>query len=621
MAFFRTQLDTKFRKALIQRSRVKRGGYAVGELVSFYRIEKVATKRGSWRGPATIIGTEGGNWWVSFGGRCHLVAEEHLRPSSPEEVGDILSSKIARDDLEKLLNLDPDDPETYHSSDEYEPSEAPDPHGQDPGQEFPVLPDEEMAEDMEFSLELEGGDSNDTSGILDRATGSERRQLEQPNPSGPVRKRVRQKAPQSKEHSVHMMKRCQTDRALEKALEKEIPWKLVPESEHEAFRSAEDKQIREHLDHKALVPLSIEESQRIQNEIDPSRILNSRFAYRDKHWSRRKLDPTVPWKHKARLVVSGHRDPDVKYLETDAPTINRLTILTLLQVLASRRRSHDWEASAGDITAAFLNGDDMERVRIRVEGEECFFEQCPLDPCLFQLVSDGSRVPRAYVGVHVDDLLVVGPRSLSKLIRETLSSTFPVDDWEIDDFDYIGSHVQVTDEGVFVSQEPYASSRLFELSIEKGQNDLDLASDEQRIDNQSLIGALSWLGGQSRPDLQCSVSLAQQCQKNPTVEDLKFTNKIAKRAWEHKDKGIWLRPLDLGSLEFLIYHDSAWANALLEGEDGFILTPGDHELGFMNEGPYQHNERKAKKANSRVASQMGILVVLSDASQVNQGGG
>ena len=215
--------------------------------------------------------------------------------------------------------------------------------------------------------------------------------------------------------------------------------------------------------------------------------------------------------------------------------------------------------------------------------------------CLFQLVSAKDPVPKVYVGVHVDDLLVVGPRVLSNLVRENLSATFPVDDWEIDDFDYIGSHVRVSEDGVFLSQEPFASSRLFELSIEKGQADLDPATEEQRIDNQSLIGALSWLGSQSRPDLQCSVSLAQQCQKHPTVEDLKFTNRIAKRAWEHRDKGIWLRPLDLGSLEFLIYHDSAWANALLEGEEGFILSPEDHALGFMDEGPYDGKETQSQE--------------------------
>ncbi|CAE7252997.1 RE1 [Symbiodinium sp. CCMP2592] len=575
MAFFRTQADSKFRKALIQRSRIKRGGYAVGELVSFYRIEKVATKRGSWRGPGTIIGSEGGNWWVSFGGRCHLVAEEHLRPSTPEEVGDILSTKVARDDLEKLLNLDPDDPDTYAPSEDYEPSEMNVEHdGADPGQELRPVTDEEMVEDMDFALELEGGE------LFPELFGDEG----QTEPSMPGQ--------------------------------------------------AEDKQFQEHLDHSALKPMGVEESEEILAKIDPSRILNSRFAYRDKHWSRRKIDASIPWKHKARLVVSGHRDPDVKHLETDAPTINRLTILTLLQVLACRRQSDDWEASAGDITAAFLNGDDMDRelylrqprtglrgldprqllkitkgvfglpdsprkwwkrlrrdmlnIRIQVDGEECFFEQSPLDPCLFQLVSALNKKPKVYVGVHVDDLLVVGPRNLSKLVRDSLSGVFPVDDWEVDSFDYIGSHIRVSVDGVHVDQEAYASSRLFEIKIEKGQADLDPATEEQRIDNQSLIGALSWLSSQSRPDLQCSVSLAQQCQKYPTVEDIKFTNKIAKRAWEHRQKGIWLRPLDLESLEFLVYHDSAWANALLEGEDGFILSPEDHSAGIMTDGPFQH---------------------------------
>ncbi|CAE7353792.1 GIP [Symbiodinium sp. CCMP2592] len=582
MAFFRTQADSKFRKALVQRSRIKRGGYAVGELVSFYRIEKVATKRGSWRGPGTIIGSEGGNWWVSFGGRCHLVAEEHLRP---------------------IMN----------------PLRCVEHDGDDPGQELRPAPDEEMVEDMDFALELEGGE------LFPELFGDEGQT--EPSMPGPVRRRVRNKAPEPYVHTAHMMKRCQTDRALEKALEKEIPWKLIPESEHEAFRQAEDKQFQEHLDHSALKPIGVEESEEIIAKIDPSRILNS-----------------------PRLVVSGHHDPDVKHLETDAPTINRLTILTLLQVLACRRKSDDWEASAGDITAACLNGDDMDRelylrqprtglrgldprqllkitkgvfglpdsprkwwkrlrrdmlnIRIQVDGEECFFEQSPLDPCLFQLVSALDKKPKVYVGVHVDDLLVL-----------------PVDDWEIDSFDYIGSHIRVSADGVHVDQEAYASSRLFEIKIEKGQADLDPATEEQRIDNQSLIGALSWLSSQSRTDLQCSVSLAQQCQKYPTVEDIKFTNKIAKRAWEHRQKGIWLRPLDLESLEFLVYHDSAWANALLEGEDGFILSPEDHSAGIMTHGPFQHKDRKAKRANSRVASQMGILIVLTDKSQVDQGGG
>ena len=47
--------------------------------------------------------------------------------------------------------------------------------------------------------------------------------------------------------------------------------------------------------------------------------------------------------------------------------------------------------------------------------------------------------PVAYVGVHVGDLLVAGSKGTSQKVRDAPSSIFPVDGWEIDDFEYIGS--------------------------------------------------------------------------------------------------------------------------------------------------------------------------------------
>ena len=657
MAFFRTQLDTKFRRSLLQRARVKRGGYRIGELVCFYRIEKVATKRGQWRGPGTIIGSEGGNWWVSFAGRCHLVAEEHLRPSTAEELGDILSTKIARDDLEKLLNLDPDDPATYQDNPDPEQGDV----DLDPEQES----QQDIDMDFQFSLEPEQDVFNPDAEMMIEgsasASSAPRREKDRDprNPPVVVSKRVRIKGPAEKAQSVNMLKRCYTERSLAKQYEKELPWKVIPESEHQGFREAEDKQFREHLHHQALDPISLEESRAIRQRVDPSRILSSRFAYKDKNWTRRKLDESLPWKHKARLVIGGHRDPDVHMLQTDALTINRLSVLTLLQLVASKRAKEGWSASAGDIEAAFLNGDPLERelylaqprtglaglhpeqllritkgvfglpdsprkwwrrlrgdmlgISIVREGQKYKLLQSPLDACLFQLVKDSfdpadlkSEEPVGYVGVHVDDLLVAGGPVFSRLIQEALSNIFPVGEWLVDDFDYLGSHIKVDDKGVFFSQEAYASSRLFEIPISTEQKDEDPATEEQRIDNQSLVGALSWLSSQSRPDLQCSVSLAQQLQSNPSVGDLRFSNQIARRAWDHRDKGIWLRPLVLSQLEFLVYHDAAWGNAKLSGEEGFRLSQADHELGTMTGSPYDWKERKAKRANFCVASQLGV---------------
>ena len=288
-----------------------------------------------------------------------------------------------------------------------------------------------------------------------------------------------------------MLKKCHTTRSLEKQCEKEVPWSMIPPEQHAAFREAEKKQYFEHIDHQALSPLTIEESAAVRDRVDPSRILGSRFAYKDKHWSRRRVQPDLPWKHKARLVISGHTDPDVGCLETDAPTINRLSVLTVLQIVASRRSTHGWEASAGDITAALLNGDPLERelylkqpksglgdldprqllrvtqgifclpdsprkwwrklrkdmleLRIDLEGVLRHFVQNPLNPCLFQLVpvDTPQHEPVAYVGAHVDDLLVAGSKGTSQRVRDALSSIFPVDGWETDDFEYIGNHVTV----------------------------------------------------------------------------------------------------------------------------------------------------------------------------------
>ena len=305
MAFFRTQLDSKLRRSLLQRARVKRGGYKIKELVCFCRIEKTATRRGQWRGPGTIIGAEGGNWWVSFAGRCHLVAEEHLRPSTAEELGDLLNTRLARDDLERLLNLDPDDPSTYQEDD------APDDgYADDEGDEGDPQQDPQHEADMDFQFDLESErgafnpsdydpdefyDAGGSMKVDDSGPGAARRDLPAPSAPPPVPKRQRHKGP-GQVHSVNMLKRCLTERSLEKQYEKELPWRIIPECEHAAFREAEDKQYQEHLDHEALEPMSLEESRAVRQRVHPGRILSTRFAYRDKNWARRRVNKDLPWR-------------------------------------------------------------------------------------------------------------------------------------------------------------------------------------------------------------------------------------------------------------------------------------------------------------------------------------
>ena len=88
VAFHNSQTDSRLRKSLLQRARTVSRKLEVGESVHFWHQRK-DRRRGQWEGPGLVVGTENGNYWISRGGRCRLKAPEHVRPSSPEEVGSI----------------------------------------------------------------------------------------------------------------------------------------------------------------------------------------------------------------------------------------------------------------------------------------------------------------------------------------------------------------------------------------------------------------------------------------------------------------------------------------------------------------------------------------------------
>ena len=264
-----------------------------------------------------------------------------LLKASSEEINDSFSNRVARADLEKLLGVDQDDPNNY-------------------ADENADL-DEEEDIDLEFDftdaeMEPPPEPGADGRGLPRQAEGADL-------PPPPVPKRVRRKGPGEGAQSAMMLKKCLTERSREKQREKELPWHCIPPELHQAFKQAENKQITEHYDHSALTPLTAAESDVIRATIPSDRILTSRFAYKDKNYARRKLSKDIEWRPKARLVVGGHKDPDAPYLATNAPTISRLAVLSILQVVASRQKQEDpWIASAGDVASAFLNGPPLQRL-------------------------------------------------------------------------------------------------------------------------------------------------------------------------------------------------------------------------------------------------------------------
>ncbi|CAE7340119.1 unnamed protein product, partial [Symbiodinium sp. CCMP2456] len=584
VAFHKSQVDQRLQKALLQRTRVASRPYEIGETVHFWFKPK-NRRKGEWSGPAVIVGKEGGNYWLSKGGRCRLTSPEHVRPTTPEEVGSFLTMKNTRDEVEKLLEYDPDDPDVFEDEED---------------EDMPYDPVDDVSVDYEPSeMDYEG--AAEEAPVLEPMAEDDLR---------PPQRRLKRKTNPSeagqRDNEIWMLRSDLTRRGVEKRKEKELKWSEIPEEAHQKFREAEEVQWREHLSYDALQPLTLEESNAVRARVPPDRILRSRWAYKDKNYARRRDGESV-----------GYRWP-YGPRSRDRAIINRCADFVKMRFRVSLTDGRQWKEGSESMDP----GRRRYQIPVYEAGKKVHyqFDQCPLDPCVFVLRKweNGGFVgrPVAFMGCHVDDLLIAAPRHLQGRIQEGLSEAFPIEDWEMDDFEFLGSRILVDDETVTVSQEKYATTRLFQLDVPSGARDDEIATDELISDNRSLIGALSWMSSTSRPDLTCSVSMAQQLQKQPTYADLRFTNATAAKALLYKDHGLTFRHIPPERMMIIVYHDAAWANVPEPDpeESYYVLTPDEDLQGLQTEGPFAEREekRKAKKGNSKVASQLGILVTFAD---------
>eukprot|EP00438_Fugacium_kawagutii_P026759 Skav216449 [mRNA] locus=scaffold50:462658:469839:- [translate_table: standard] len=576
-AFIKSQAEAALRRALLGRPRTLKSNFEPGDWVYVYRKSKNAggaarlkPGAGEWVGPGTIVGVEGDSFWVSRGGRCMLCAREHLRHAESEELGMLMQAKAMKEDLMKLVNqLDEDEENEEIFADATGDG---------------LVPAKRARTKMSVPMISPPQAADQQGGEQDALMAT---------------------ALEAIEEDVRMPK------AFQKQLDKEVRWNEIPEHEKEYYVAAETKQWNEHVKYQAVRVLSKEESDHIRATVPKERILTSRYAYRDKHVAKRRVDPNLPPKAKARLCIGGHRDPDLRagLLQTEAPTGTRLAFSTMMFVAGQK----GWKLSAGDIEAAFLNGDearrnlyfsqpvrglpgveegalievikgvfglctsprlwwerlsrDLTELDIVVNGVKLKLVQHELDACYF-LLRDGQGELHGALLTHVDDLLLAAAPETLQQLKQNLAAIFPISEWEEDDFEYVGSQITQDEHGIHVSQESYVNSRLETVDIPKGIDIASPADVVSKIDNQSTIGALSWLASQSRPDLQAGVSLAQRKQKQPCFSDVRETNKVVKMAQVGKENKLSFTqsgPFD--DLVILVFHDAAWANAPADAED------------------------------------------------------
>ena len=643
-SFFKIQSKDSTRRALLRRPRVQKHEFALGDLAYYYREYRApkSTKAvGRWLGPCSVIGFEGNNVWLSQGGRCLLCAREHLRPADHEEVNALFRLKTSlaevdavmrNQDLQEFIEAQGVDVETGEQI-QLEAEEV------NPTNEDTVM-DERVRKAGEIADQLRGFTRRRRS--LDDVPQRMQKIRRSSSAKGSGRA---SSASKSAVREVMMVKRGSSEKSKDKALEKELPWERIPEEEKHLYVEAEVKQWQEHLKFEAVRPLSIAESKWVRENVANDRILNCRFAYRDKNYSKRKAAPDagIPCKPKARLCVGGHMDPDIGKVEMqcDAPTATRTSLMLTLQ----KSLNEDWEVCTADVQAAFLNGipagrnlyfrqpkrgipglephqlvsiekgvfglstsprlwweklsKDVTNLKLEVEGETLVVKHNLIDPCVFEFRTLEGEV-RALMLSHVDDLLLAGRKAINAAIRQKLDAMFPIDEWNFGDFDYVGSHYDLDMEKstITITQKDYIDGRLQRLDFDKEADEEKEVDGELKADNRTVVGSLSWLALQSRPDLQMGVAEAQRHQNAPRIKHLKETNALVTQAGKFQSEGITLRKIQPGREILIAYHDAAWGNVELEGE-----RDEEWEGKFLT------------------GSQLGVMIFMADKDVLNKEGG
>lgn len=219
---------------------------------------------------------------------------------------------------------------------------------------------------------------------------------------------------------------------------------------------------------------------------------------------------------------------------------------------------------------------DLQEMKVNFGKEELHFERNIIDPCIFMLKGNGGGT-QALLLTHVDDIMLMAEENLLNLLRGMIKEKFPVDEWENNKFEYVGCEYECHEDHIHIHQQLYATSRVDKVNVPPDADDEQLANAVQKEENRTAIGRLSWLAKQTRPDLQFAVCQAQRKQQNPTIKDLKDTNKIILSSQKFKENGIRLRKIEEENMCILAYHDAAWGNVGAEvQEEGDEQWLGSH---------------------------------------------
>lgn len=291
---------------------------------------------------------------------------------------------------------------------------------------------------------------------------------------------------------------------------------------------------------------------------------------------------------KARLVARGYEE--MSNIQSDSPTVAKTVMRILLSVAASK----NWSLAATDITAAFLQGREIERdifiqppIEIRIKGiiwrlKRCLYglndaarefylsvseqmmklacNQSTLDHSLYYKHSPNGDLQGIMIS-HIDDFLHGGISSFQNSVMKPLRQRFIAGKLVEGEFKYVGFQIAQNNEGIVLNQFDYIESISIPV-ISHGrlaQKRSVLNVNEQTL-FRSLVGSLNWIVQGSRPDLAFDLIDLSTKLNSATIDDFCRAIKVLKRAKDCQSAVKFSNLGDYKNWEILVYTDAAHAN-------------------------------------------------------------
>eukprot|EP00435_Cladocopium_sp_Y103_P009141 s696_g2.t1 len=636
-AYVQADNDSAFRRALLRQSRPGKVDLDKGDWVLYWRQSRNNSRieRGRWFGPAQVVAVEQKRVvWLSHLGRLIRASPNQIRPASLREYLNLPKGQDGevRDEEPQgrnYLELDGDPEEQAVGSNPNGDGGIPDDEGYSPGSPIatPMATSELEEQPEQEDFPVDGSEGAGISGHGENDRELEPHEVPLPDDGaddllfgddvtvessvGGVWEFV---LPEDEWEPEVAEAFCAHPEILEQVLlttgEKrkrvEVDYRKQTPGDRALFDAAKTKEIQAWIDHGTVKRVT-------RGTLSSDQIMRCRWILTWKSPSPGMTERRA----KARLVVLGFEDPGLQTVPNDAPTLSKDGKQLLLQQVSSRR----WKLINFDISTAFLKGHGDGRPlglhappelkdKLGIKGddqcaltggaygridapylwykalrstlESLGFVACPLDGCLFSLVTpdqQGRPQVKGVLGVHVDDGLG-GEDQYFHQVLQKLRKIYDFGTYNEGSFEFCGVRYRQWDDGTIEMDQIEYLRRIEPVEIPKHRR-ADPKSDLTAAEVQQLrqiCGSLQFAAVHTRPDLSAKVGQLQSMVTRGQVQHLLDANRVLYEGKKHP-VCIIIVPIPENQVTFCSFSDASFSSSKdMASRQGSLIFSTDLHL-------------------------------------------